>query len=572
MHHGEKSREELLQEIARLEERIAELEKAEEKWKLQAEEALRVSEAKYCTIFDLSPVSLWEEDISLVRKALGRLKAAGVQDFGQYFDERQDFVTRIMHMVKIIDVNEATLTLYGARSKEEVIGSLDRILLPESLKTFKEFLIAIAEGRNFFKTETVNRTLQGETIHLLLTAMIPPEDSSYRNLLIGIVDITDRKKLERELLKIQKLESLGLLAGGIAHDFNNLLTAIVGNISLGKMNVLPGDKVYRWLDEAEKASLRAKGLTQQLLTFSKGGAPVKKVLALGELVRESAGFTVRGSKVRCEYYIPPDLWTVEADEGQISQVIHNLIINAEQAMPDGGTIRVHCCNSVVSPESVLPLKSGRYIKISIQDQGIGIPPDYLGKIFDPYFTTKQKGSGLGLATAHAIINKHGGHITVESALRVGATFHLYLPSSSREVCSGRKREKPLIGHGKVLIMDDEEAVRNIAGEILRDFGYEARFASDGAEAVSLYEQAKKADRGFDAVILDLTIPGGMGGLEALRKLQEIDPLVRAIVSSGYSIDPVLKEYRKYGFKGAVVKPYRVEELNKEVYEVVHGIR
>ncbi len=397
---------------------------------------------------------------------------------------------------------------------------------------------------------------------------------------IGVVlvfrDITEQRKMEEELQKIQKLESIGILAGGIAHDFNNNLTAILGNISLAKMEANPEDKIYERLIEAEKASLEATNLTQQLLTFSKGGVPIKRTTSIAELIKDSAGFVLRGSNVKCEFFIPDDIWRVEVDKGQMSRVINNLIINADQAMPEGGIIKVRAENVTVGSacpstrvEHAIPLKDGEYVKIEIEDDGVGIPKEHRSKIFDPYFSTKQKGSGLGLATTYSIIQKHNGYITVESELGVGTTFYIYLPVSQKGIPEKKDTDKqPIAGEGKILLMDDEEMVRDVAGRILEHLGYEVEFAKDGAEAIELYKKAKESGQPFDGAIIDLTIPGGMGGQETIKKLIEIDPNVKAIVSSGYSTDSIMANFRQYGFSGVVTKPYKVEDLGKTLNKVI----
>ncbi|MGE5445899.1 MAG: PAS domain S-box protein, partial [Ignavibacteriales bacterium] len=392
------------------------------------------------------------------------------------------------------------------------------------------------------------------------------------------LELIERKRMEEELLKAQKLESIGVLAGGIAHDFNNLLTAILGNIYLTKMYTNPGDKGYKKLTEAEKACLRAKGLTQRLLTFSKGGAPVKKVTSIKELIKDSASFAVSGSDVRCEFHIEDGLWNVEVDEGQISQVINNVVINAEQAMPEGGVIRVRAENisrdELTSPlyykGDGLPLKGERYVKVTIEDEGIGIPEEHLPKIFDPYFTTKQRGSGIGLTAVYSIIKKHDGYIAVESELGAGTKFYIYLPASEKETLAKVDiKEGPVASKGRILVMDDEEMIRGVAGGILNRIGYEVEFARDGKEAIELYKEAIESSRPFDVVIMDLTISGGMGGKEAIKRLLEIDPEVKAIVSSGYSNDPVMSDYKKYSFRGIVSKPFRIEELAQTLHEVIN---
>ncbi len=382
-------------------------------------------------------------------------------------------------------------------------------------------------------------------------------------------EMADREKMEQELIKAQKLESLGILAGGIAHDFNNLLASIMGNVSLAMLDLGAENGAYRQLEAAERASLRAQDLTRQLLTFSKGGEPVKRTTMIGELIKESASFALRGSRVRYDFSFPDDLWLVDADEGQISQVLHNLIINADHAMPEGGTIEIHCENVVLGSQSGLPVRSGDYVKIVVKDHGVGITKEHLPKVFDPYFTTKQKGSGLGLATSYSIINKHGGHIVVDSQLGVGTTFSIYLPAS-RDAKVPEKRDKSTVhtGTGRILVMDDEEEVRNTTGDVLKRLGYSVEFADDGMRAVELYGRAMKDGGQFDAVIMDLTVPGGMGGKEALLKLMEIDPDVKAIVSSGYSNDPIMADFRKHGFKGVVTKPYRIRDLGETLSTIL----
>ncbi len=393
--------------------------------------------------------------------------------------------------------------------------------------------------------------------------------------LTGIIessrDITERRKLEGEIQKARKLESLGVLAGGIAHDFNNLLTSFLANISMAKMHAEPGGIVFMRLTEAEKASVRARDLTQQLLTFSKGGAPIKKTASIPELIKDSTEFTLRGSNVKCEYRMLSPLWSVDVDTGQISQVIQNLINNADQAMPNGGTIQIKVENIVVDKKKELALADGKYINISIKDQGCGISEEYLDKIFDPYFTTKQKGSGLGLATCYSIINNHNGLITTESKLGVGTTFHILLPASDKkEVPKKHVPEKPLTGRGRILVMDDEEIVRQAVEAVLNYLGYEVALVEDGLEAIERYTKARDAGQPFDAVIMDLTIPGGMGGKEAIEKLLEIDPAVKAIVSSGYANDPIMADYKRYGFCGVAPKPYRLQEMSNLLHEVVFG--
>lgn len=381
--------------------------------------------------------------------------------------------------------------------------------------------------------------------------------------------IAEKQRIEEELFRTRHLESLGILAGGIAHDFNNLLTAIMGNTSLAKMFTEPDTKIYARLEEVEKASLRARDLTQQLLTFSKGGAPIKKVTSIADVICDSSRFALRGSHARCKFNIMEDLWPVEVDEGQISQVISNLAINADQAMPEGGVVEIRAENVTLLKGQVVTLEPGRYIRLSITDSGIGIPKDHLSKIFTPYFTTKQRGSGLGLATSYSIINKHGGVIIVESEIGRGTAFNIYLPASGKAIPEKEKKSMTTItGSGKILVMDDEEFIRNTAGEMLATVGYTVGYADDGAQAIDLYIRARESGEPYDLIIMDLTIPGGMGGVETIQKLLEIAPDAKAIVSSGYANGPIMADFKEYGFKGVIAKPYRTDELCKVVQNVI----
>ena len=384
-----------------------------------------------------------------------------------------------------------------------------------------------------------------------------------------IKEITDRKRMEEGLIKAQKLESVGILAGGIAHDFNNLLTTIMGRVSMAQLELDQQHPAFIELAGAERAALRAKDLTRQLLTFSRGGSPIRKTASIEEIIRESAGFALRGSRVRYTVSAPHDLWLVDVDEGQISQVLHNLVINADQAMPEGGTITICCENIVLSGMTDSFLAPGKYVKIIVRDSGVGILKENLSKIFDPYFKTKQRGSGLGLATTYSIIQKHDGHIVVDSQPGTGSTFSILLPASSRPQLEKKPEEKELKrSSGKILIMDDDEDVRQTASDALQRLGYRVVTAEDGVQTIQLYQQAMQSGEGFDAVIMDLTIPGGMGGKETIKRLLTIDPEVKAIVSSGYSNDPIMAEYRKYGFAGVVSKPYVIRQLSDSVYRVI----
>jgi signal transduction histidine kinase len=379
-------------------------------------------------------------------------------------------------------------------------------------------------------------------------------------------DISERKRMQDELVKAQRLESLGVLAGGIAHDFNNILTGILGNISLLLHQLGPSSDFADRLESCEKAAIRASELTQQLLTFARGGAPVRKLMDPRTLIRESAIFVLRGSQIGCEIELAEDLWSIKADAGQINQVLHNILINAMQAMSNGGVIGITGVNEQVSSGNLLHLPAGDYLRIDIKDQGCGISQEDLPKIFDPYFSTKSEGTGLGLASVYSVVKKHGGAIDVSSTVGTGSIFTIFLPAVSGErpaeiAAAGKNR---LTGSGRILIMDDEQIIRDVATVILKSAGYQVESCNDGKEAVDRYRRRFETDTAFDVVIMDLTVPGGMGGKEAARLILEIDPNAVLIVSSGYSNDPVIANFRQYGFRGAVVKPFSVTTLVAEV--------
>ena len=398
-------------------------------------------------------------------------------------------------------------------------------------------------------------------------APIRDKDGNIIGVILVFRDVTEKRKVEEELQKIQKLESIGILAGGIAHDFNNLLTSISCNISLVKQLAQPRDKVFERLTEAEKAITRANDLTYQLLTFSLSGAHLKKTACISELLKDTISFALSGSIVKCEFSLPKELWLLEIDEGQISQVIQNIVINADQAMPEGGIIEVSAANVAIEAKDEVPLEEGNYVKITIKDHGIGILKEHLLKIFDPFFTTKQKGSGLGLAISYSIVKNHDGYIDVESQIGIGSTFSFYLPAAQEQISEKKEGEKaPIAGSGNILVMDDEDVIRECVEELLTHLGYQVELVKNGEEAIALYKAAQSVGQSFDLLILDLTIRGGMGGKETIKKLLEIDPNVKALVSSGYSTDPAMSNFRKYGFCGVITKPYNIEELSKILYQ------
>ncbi len=376
-----------------------------------------------------------------------------------------------------------------------------------------------------------------------------------KTLLAGFtIDITERKKMEEQIRQSQKLESIGTLAGGIAHDFNNLLQGIFGYISIAKLNAGNKDKSLAALEQAEKALHMSVNLTTQLLTFSKGGKPAKKKIPLQPVIENSVKFALSGSRVNYSLAFDKDLRHVDADEGQVGQVIQNIVLNADQAMPEGGTI-------VISAKNIHSMEKGEYIKISIQDNGIGIPENYMQKIFDPYFTTKEKGSGLGLATCYSIIKNHGGFIDVRSEPGKGTIFSVYLPAVEKENMNIEPTDvSSVVRKGKVLIMDDDELVRNIGRELLKELGHDVDTAEHGEAAIKKYKESMESGSPFDIVILDLTIRGGMGGIDTIEQLLAVNPEIKAIVSSGYADNAAVSDHHDYGFSACLSKPYKFEDL------------
>ena len=516
---------------------------------------------------------------ALMRKKAGEKLAAERNRLAVTLRSIADGVITTNTRGEILLINKVAEALTGWKEGEVIGKDISKIFNVKNEKTGKKSKnlveAVIKTGDIVEPSNSLLMVTKDNNERKIAQSAAPIRDES--NQIIGVVlvfrDVTQKQKIDEELNKMQRLESVGILAGGIAHDFNNILTVILGNISLTKNQLSPNDKIAERLSQAEKACLQAQNLTQQLLTFSIGGSPVKKIFPIADLVEQTVSFALRGSNVRCDFIIPKDIWAVEADEGQINQVFNNLVINAIQAMPQGGVIHVECKNVTIGEERAengVLLKNGRYVKISLKDKGIGIPPEYISQIFDPFFTTKQKGNGLGLSTSYSIIQKHEGCMTVESKLGMGTTFYIYLPASSISAKSDEEgKGLSLKGQGKILIMDDEEFILNISGEMLREMGYEVGYAKDGQEAITTYKEAMESGTPFDAVIMDLTIPGRMGGKEAIQKLKEIHPEIKAVVSSGYSGDPIMAEYDRFGFSGVLAKPYRCNELSNVMNEVIH---
>ncbi len=501
-------------------------------------------------------------------KSLLEREVKSAKEWQETFDAVSDIVALISPNFEILRLNRAGYEFVG-KKREELIGR----------KCYEAMhgLDAPIEGCPCVELLKMKKDGSGEITqdgrHYIATASpILDKNNELTAFAHTVKDITERKRTEQELQKVQRLESVGTLAGGITHDFNNILTGILGNISLAQRYVESGGKAAHRLQEAEKASLRAKDLTQQLLTFTKGGGPVRRTASIRELIQDAAQFALRGSRVRCVFSLADDLRAVEIDEGQMNQVISNLVINADEAMPEGGTVNIEARNTVIEEETALPLPEGKYVEVTVADHGVGIAEEHLDRIFEPYFTTKQKGSGLGLATAYSIIQNHDGHISAESELGAGTTFHIYLPASKKRTPQSRGAavQPAPVTRVRILVMDDEEIIRELLHEELTDIGYEVELTEDGADAIERYATARDSGQPFAVLIMDLTIPGGMGGQEAIGKLLEIDPEAKVIVSSGYSTDPIMADFKEYGFSAVAAKPYSTEELEETLRGILKG--
>ncbi len=412
----------------------------------------------------------------------------------------------------------------------------------------------------------------GSKRNITLTAA-PVHDNRSRitGAVIVLRDITEEKRIEKELHKVSKIENLGVFAGGIAHDFNNIVTSAMGNISMAKYHLEDNEKIWNYIVEAEEALLKTRDLTHQLLTFTKGGDPLKETASIKEIIESAAKFVLSGSQIEWSCDLSEDLWNAMIDKGQISQVIHNIVLNARQAMPDSGRVDIVAKNITVSPGESTPLNEGDHVKITISDEGPGIPEENRDRIFAPFFTTKKEGSGLGLAISFSIIKKHNGHINILPAKEKGSSFEIYLPATREEVPKNTHDfnfnfSRP----GRILLLDDDEKILAIMKRMLTSIGFEITVTNTGEDTINLYRNAKDSGRDFDCVILDLTIRGGMGGEKTLRILREYDKDILAVVSSGYANDPIIANYRNYGFSGAIQKPFRLEELRKVLSEVMNG--
>lgn len=473
---------------------------------------------------------------------------------------------------RLLQVNPAFARMLGYEVDEmpETFGNITHSDdMQESMTLFKETVAGTRDGFSIRKRymRRDGNVLWGN----LHVRVVRDEAGAFMYSLAMIEDITERLKLEREMLRSRNLESLGALAGGIAHDFNNMLAVMLNNVSVARNMLEPQTPAYGKLLGVEGKFVHARDLTRQLMTFADGGAPLRQTTSVGSLLEDTVRFGLSGSGVRVSFGIPSSLWSAKIDAAQISQVINNIVLNAIDAMQGSGMLNVSVENVEIKSGDSLLLRPGDYVRLEISDSGPGIPEDVLPRIFDPYYTTKSHGTGLGLAISYSIVKRHEGYIQADSPPDGGACFTIFLPATLEEEMCNDEPEYTT-GRLKVLVMDDEQGMRESTAEVLSILGHEVDVANDGQEAVDAFAQALGSDARFDVVILDLTVPGGMGGKEAATRIRGLDGRVKIVLSSGYSNSLTLSEYGKYGFDGALIKPYRLEELKRVLCTVSGGAK
>jgi PAS domain S-box-containing protein len=481
----------------------------------------------------------------------------------------------------IVLFNKAAEVLTGCSFEDAVGKKIETVVQVFDEKNHTEKNVNFIESClmvSGHKTENrgVLRSRSGREPLIIYQVASISVQNEYEGAVVVLRDITQSCLQEEELLKIKKLESVGVLAAGIAHDFNNLLTGITTYLFMARMNASANKEACSLINEAEKAAFKATALTKQLLSFAKGSPSIRETASIKQVILDTVGFCLSGSNVDYRLDLPDDLSPVEIDKGQIDQVINNLILNAVQAMPDGGTVTVKGENFLLSatdtaavPSRIIPLLPGKYVKISVHDEGAGIPREHLERIFDPFFTTKESGTGLGLTAAYSIVKRHGGHIYAETISGKGSVFTFYLPASDKTVIKKTTEELSLnVGSGKILVMDDDVIVRTVVETLLKKAGYTPTGVSNGTQTLALYTESLSKKQPFLVTIMDLTIPGGMGGKETVKKLREIDPQAKVIAFSGYSNDPIFTDFKEYGFDGVISKPFSIEEFLRTITSVI----
>ena len=539
----------------------------------RAEKAIRAGEMRYRNIFDTAAVSIWEQDLSGVATLVRSLQRGGVKNVREHLHQHPELVRRMAGSISVRDVNAATLKLYRAKNKSELLGALDKIVTPKSLEVLLELVVAVAESRRYFECELINRTLDGEEIHVLMNLIVPREIREFDSVLLSIMDISERKRLEAQFLYAQKMEAIGTLAGGIAHDFNNLLMSIEGNTSLMLHDLVEEHPHVSTLKSIEKQVRSGAKLTAQLLGYARKGRYELKPVSVNRIVRETAeafGRTCR--RISLQFDLHDELKSVEADRGQIEQTLLNLYVNAADAMPEGGQLKISSANVTHQELKGKPYRvpAGDYVNLNVTDTGCGMDATIRERIFEPFFTTKEmgRGTGLGLASVYGIIKGHGGFIDVASCPQEGTTFRIYLPASTRQIDTELQPSAGTVSIGRnrtVLLVDDEQVVLEVGMKMLEKIGCTTVAACNGDEAVRVYKEM--ADR-IDLVVLDMIMPDMSGGA-AYDALKEVNPEVRVLLSSGYSLNGEASEILKRGCNGFIQKPFSIQELSVKIAHILH---
>ena len=546
--------------------------KEEIAWRKRAEDALQASEDKYQSLFETSAVSFLEVDLSVVKQTVDDLKKRGIDDLRFYLPAHPELLHELLKRVNVKKFNTATLRLFQAENKDQLFGSVEKIVASQSLDVFREALIAIHEARPDFETETVGQTLAGENINVLMSFQIPAAWEKFETVLVSLMDISERKRLESQFFNAQKMEAIGTLAGGIAHDFNNLLMAIEGLASLILQDTGADHPHYATLTKIEKQVKNGAKLTAQLLGYARRERSESTLIDLNQVVRETAeAFGRTRKQIAISLDLDDALRPVDANPGQIEQVLLNLCVNAADAMPDGGRLSFRSTNAnreVMQDPAYIPKRS-EYVQLDIQDTGIGMDEATRKRIFEPFFTTKEmgRGTGLGLASVFGIVKSLGGFIEVDSEIELGTTFRLYLPASNRILAADPHPvgEEPVMGSSRtVLLVDDEEVVLDVGVRMLQHFGYAVLPAANGHEALQIYTESKEK---IDLVILDMVMPD-MGGRVVYDRLKQCNPEVKVLLSSGYSLSGEASEIMKSGCNGFIQKPFNIKELTAQIDQIL----
>ncbi|MCH2055206.1 MAG: ATP-binding protein [Thalassotalea sp.] len=539
----------------------------------QYEKEVSASEFKYRSIFNNADISILHEDMSCLKIFLDNLIREGVTDLNTFFEQNPDRITGLSSEVKLLSMNQAAHQIFDITTSQlqsEASVLINKLCDKEILK---EKLLAIWNHQDVYRAEISLNLAKDREVHAIMAFRIPSELDGFEAVPVTFVDVTQQKRNEEELFKTRKLESIGLLAGGIAHDFNNILTGIYGHLQLAENKWTNDDsEAKRHLNTAHKSIDAARRLTNQLLTFAKGGDPFFELLDVREIIEECSSLCLSGTNVKNSLLLASQPCQIKADRGQISQVFTNIIINAVQSMPAGGKLSISVTNTNAPISNIHRISDQPMVKIDITDEGVGMNGKLQARVFDPYFTTKEHGTGLGLTTAYSIINKHKGYINIESTVGLGTTFSIFLPATTdigNNNCDVQEYvDKKNKKNAKIMIMDDEEVIADLLEEMLSLLGHEVVKTHDYSSALSQYNVALTTGKPFDLAIMDLTIPGGHGGEQLVKEISRLTPDIKAIVTSGYSTGKVMSNPEKYGFNARLAKPFSLDSIKGLLNEIL----